>query len=325
MQLKAESYSGICAPYKTDYSGLHSTELIALSYLKGKRDKVVKTGFSSLCSFDGRHRAGKSVQASIMSYLWDETFFPNFEHRIVQDHIAFIDVMEKIAKDKIKGACVIVDEAGIAMSSADWYEKWLKNITYMVQMFGYLYPVVQFVAPVKDFVDSRLRKMFHHYYKVNRNNLDYAYITPYDLYFSTIGGKYYHKKPTIRLLGMEYVVRRLVFSKPPPIILDRYRELEIFRKDKMFDKFIEDAKKSEIKEQKQEVDINKLIDTVIKNYKFFEADRSNPNEPKLNPLKIEFANKINPKMAKYIKIEAEKKIRDNIRELAEKLEREKKV
>lgn len=292
-------------------------ELLALAYLKGERDHVVKQGFSKLSSFDGRHRSGKSVTAALFAHLWDPTFWDNFEQRIVRDHKDFIDVMEDVNKKKIHGSVTMVDEAGVSMSSADWYERWLKTITKMVQMFGYLHPIVFFVAPVKDFVDSRLRKMFHNYYKVDRYNMKESVITPYNLKYNTVYNKHFYKKPIIRLGNQQITLKRLIIGKPPPRLLDRYIELENHRKDQMFTKFIDEVKKEETRDQKKEVDIEKVVDHVMQNIKLFEARGSKPTEPKLDVNLIEFSLKVPHRQAKFVKLTAERRIEAQLKEKAE--------
>lgn len=267
------------------------------------------------------HNSGKSLGASTFAYLWDPTFWPRFENRIVQDHKDFINEIEIIAKEGIKGGVIIVDEAGIAMSATDWYERWMKTITQMVQMFGYLCPVVLFVAPVKDFVDSRLRKMFHAYYKVERYTNEETTITPYHVKYNTVLNKWFYRKPIVNLAGQRITLRRIKLTCPPPFILDRYKNLEVQRKNDLFDRFLGEMKRSEIKEQKETVDIEKVIDYICKNYKLYENRRSKPTEILLDPNKIEFGFKITNRQALYIKNEAERKLADKLREIKEQIDR----
>lgn len=252
-------------------------ELLGLAYLKHKRDQVVKTGLSFLGSFDGRHRSGKSLAAATFAYLWDPTFYPNFESRLVRDHREFLDAWEVIARNNIQGAVVQVDEAGVSMASADWYEAWLKSITKMVQMFGYLHPIVLFVAPVKDFVDSRLRKMFQGYYRIRRHTNECSYVYPYDVEFNTIRNKWFYRKPVIRVLDQTVVLRRIILGRPPDFLVDRYVAFENKHKPRQLEEFRQDLRKSEAMKQKTEVDLNKTVDYVVENYAQFTTERSKPD------------------------------------------------
>jgi hypothetical protein len=303
------------------YFRLKQNELMGIAYLKSERDHVVGKKFSLLASFDGRHRAGKSLTAATVGYLWDSTFWDNFENRIVQDHQSFMNALEYLAKSKIEGGVIVVDEAGVSMGSSDWYERWMKVLTDTVQMFGYLYPVVLFVAPVKDFVDSRLRKMFHVYYKVARYDNDSTTITPYNVKYNTINNKWFYKKPVIRIGGQEIQMRRLRITKPPAFLVDRYRNLELSRKSVMLDKFMGEMRRSESKDVKKERNIGKVIDFVERNYKLFESKRSKPQEIVLDENTIEYNQEIPHRLAKYVKTEVEKKMRDRQRQIAEEIAR----
>jgi len=315
------SFMGIGDDFVDEDFIVRQEELLAMAYIKSCRDNVISKGFSFLGSIDGRHRSGKSITAATLGYMWDSTFWKYFESRIIQDHKEFIDAVDKLEKNKIKGGVIMVDEAGIVMSSADWYEKWMKTITQMVQMFGYLCPVVLFVAPVKDFVDSRLRRMFHAYYKINRYTMQETTITPYNLKYNTIANKWFYKKPVIDINGQQITLNRIRLSKPPDFLLERYKNLELQRKSRMFDKFIADIHRGEIRETKKEFNIDAAIDRVIENHKIYASKRSKPTDIILDQTKIEFSFNTTNRKAKYIKNEAERKLTDKQREVKDTIEK----
>lgn len=290
-------------------------ELIAIAYLTHVRKRVVKSGFSFIGSFDGKHRSGKSLTATTWGYIWDETFWKRYPYRLVREPREFVDEIELIAKQKIDGAVIQIDEAGVSLSSADWYERWMKTVFKMVQMFGYLHPIVLFTAPVKDFIDARLRKMFHAYYNVNRFTKNETMITPYHVKYSSIMSKTYHKKPVLRIAGQLITLRRIKFGLPPAHIIDRYEDLADARKDKMLGVFKRDIAKAELKEQRQAPDIKEIINHVVDNYKIFESVRgTTPAKPKLNVNAIEYTLKVPNRQATYIRDEAEKIIHKTIKE-----------
>lgn len=299
---------GIDHTVETPYTKMKQEEMIAMAYLKHTRDFVVKKGFSFLGSFDGRHRSGKSMGAITFAHIWDPTFYKSFEQRIVQNHIEFMNAIEGIADQDIRGGVIVVDEAGVSMGSDQFWETWLRTLTKTVQMFGFLFPVILFVAPVKDFVDSRLRKMFHAYYRVERNNTQYSVITPYNLKFSSMRSKWYYKKPVVRIGNSEIIVNRLLLHKPPEYLLERYTNLEKARKKIMLDQFIEEMKKSEVKKERKEVDLDSLIQNVVKNWRVYESKRSKPDDISLDTNKLQFRLKITGRMAGYVKAEAEERI-----------------
>lgn len=318
MNWKAQDLMGIEKDFLSPYEQLQREELLAMAYLKTCHDNVISNGFSYLASFDGRHRSGKSMAAITFAYLWDSTFWPNFEKRLVQDHNEFIDAVSILAKHRIKGGCIIVDEAGVSLSSSDWYEKWMKTITQMVQMFGMWCPVILFVAPVKDFVDSRLRRMFHAYYKVSRSNRMYSNIYPYRVKFNSILGKYFYPRPTLNIDGQQIVLKRIRMTIPPDFILERYQNLEESRKTKMFDRLVDDLKKSEtIKERKMTIDLDEVVRYVVTNFRAFESKNSKPTNIILDEIRIKYNRHIGASEARYVKSEAEKMLNQKFAERRE--------
>jgi len=319
MKWEAQDLMGINKDYLSPYERLRKEELLGMAYLKSCHDHVISNGFSYIASFDGRHRSGKSVTAITFAYLWDYSFWDNFEKRIVQDHNEFIEAISSIAKNKIKGGCVIVDEAGISLSASDWYEKWMKTVTQMVQMFGMWCPVVLFVAPVKDFVDSRLRKMFHAYYKVTRTNKVCTYVTPYRVKFNSVLGKFFYKKPVMHVDGEKITIKRLQLGVPPDFILERYQNMEQVRKEDIFKNLIDDLKKSEtISKRKKQIDIDEVIKDVLNEYRIFESKNSKSTNIILDATKIRFNKRITNSEASYVKSEVEGILNKKILEKVEK-------
>ena len=283
-------------------------EIIGLSYLASIKRKVMKVGLTQMMSFDGRHRSGKSVAASTIGWLFDPTFRKYYEHRLIQEPTEFMDALENIAKQKIYGGYIQVDEAGVSMGSSDWYESWMKALTKTMQVFGYLHPMVSFTSPIKDFVDSRVRKMFHCYFSVARTSSDYSMITPYESVYNTVKGKYYYRKPVVRFYGQKVKLNRLILSTPPEFILDRYQEYEKGVKPKMVASFMEDIKnKEKMKQDNTPPDLEKIVQFVLDNKPLYELGFSRPLKPRFDADKILRSFKIKNQDARYVKREAERK------------------
>jgi len=301
-------------------------ELIGVAYLKSVRDEVVKRKFSYLASFDGRHRSGKSIGAASLADIWDPKFFDEMQYRIVQHHTEFADVLERIEKSGQKGAVIMVDEAGASMGSSDWYEGWMKNLSKSVMVLGYLLPIILFVAPVKDFVDARLRKMFHAYYKVDRptdhGNRTFSYLTPYRMKYNSIYKKPYHQKPIIRIMGEKKTVKRLKLFASSQVV-ERYAELELHRKPKMLEEFYKGIRHQEVKKQREMPNIEEIANFVVKNYKSFEAETSKPEKIVIDGdlVKANYTN-LTFRLANTVKKKAQKILSEKQREFAEKKQRE---
>ena len=290
---------------------LPQDSLIALAYWRHQRRQVRDVGLSMLGSWDGRHRSGKSLGATTAGYLMDPTFWANFDKRVVRDHKEFFDAWEEIDRKKIFGAVVQVDEAGVSMASSDWYEAWLKSISKMVQMFGYLRPIVFFCAPVKDFVDNRLRRMFQNYYRVKRFNKEYSVYRPYDVDYNPFKSKPIYRNPKLSILDKDVYITRIIIEEPPAFIVEKYQEFENTNKPTQLRGFKEEMLRAEQAGQKKEVDLNKAIEYVSLHYKTFEGDRSKPDNPVLNVTHVQFFFKVPTRTALYISDMAKKKLRED--------------
>lgn len=291
---------------------LPEKDVIALAYWRHQRAQVVDVGLSMLGSWAGRHRSGKSVWASTAGYLMDPTFWPNYEERVIKDHRQFLDVWEKIDRHKIRGAVVQVDEAGVSMGSDDWYETWLKEISKMMQMFGYLRPVVFFCAPLKNLVASKIRNMFQNYYEVNRYSKKYSVLSPYDTRYNAFKNKPTYRHPRITIMDRQIYVKRITLH-PPEFIIKRYMELEGERKPEQLKSFKEEVLKAEAAGQKREVDPNKAIEYVVKNFKLFEGERSKPDNPVINAIHVSFFFKVPSRTAQYIADMAKRRLRESFK------------
>lgn len=100
-----------------------------------------------------------------MSLLLDETFEENMEKRIVYDAKSFMDACKEIEEKKIHGAAIIWDEAGVGLSSRDWYDISNKSINYAIQVLGYLHPYIFFVTQDASFLDAQPRKLLTNFLK----------------------------------------------------------------------------------------------------------------------------------------------------------------
>ena len=297
------------AEQPNQYGDYSMQEVLAIAMLASTRRQVTDAGLTNLTAFDGRHRSGKSLTALTIAYLWDPTFWPYFESRLVQEPKQFMNALETIDKDKIKNPVIQVDEAGVSMASSEWYERWMKTLAKTVQMFGYLHPTVFFVAPIKDFVDSRLRKMFHAYYNISRFNADYSVLTPYNVHYSTIKNKWYYKKPIVKYGGQNIRVEKIRVSKPPAFLVERYMEYEKGIKGKMLEGFIADIRADEEKEVLKEKDLEAIIKWVVANYTIFQTRTSSADNIILDKPVVQYKFKLSTNESQYVKNQAERLLR----------------
>jgi len=304
------------------FGGYYSA-MLALAYFKHQRAHVMDRGFTSLSAVDSRHRGGKSLFASTVGYMLDPSFWPNYEERVVTEASEFMTAIESIAAKGIKGGVIQVDEGGVMASSSDWYEKFARVLVKTFNMFGVYRPVVYFCQPVRSSVLSSLRKLFHNYYRIERYSTQFNYVFPYTLKFSSMMNKWFQHHPTVRLAGEKVTLTRIKFFMPPKFIIDRYEAHANVKKDSMLERFVDEIRTTEFKAQKDTPDVDKLVTLVCDNYKQYETKQSKPNNVKLEQAKIEFTLKVNSRIAKYIKFEAERKAADRNKAAIEEEEKKK--
>lgn len=291
--------------------GYTQDELLGLAYLKGIRREVVDKHFTWLCSISGRHRAGKSLAACAAGALWDSTFMDNFEERVIYEPKDLLVLLKKLRQERTIGAVILIDEAGQSVSAMDWFERWQKAISKATMILGYIYPIILFNAPIRDFINSPLRKMFHAHWEVTRFSNDFCSIRPYEVKHSTTYKKPFWSKPRIDISGQQITLGQIRMSIAPDIIKDRYQKLEGFEKDKLLDTFEEDISTADVLEAKQKLDPNAVVRSVVEKYQIYQSKTSKPEKVILDPRIIRFRFNIPADMAQFIRTEAERVLMEN--------------
>lgn len=289
--------------------GYTQEELVALAWLMGIKREVVDRHFTWLCSISGRHRSGKSLFACTLGHIWDPTFLPNFEERVIYEPKQLLYVLTKLRHERTIGAVILIDEAGQSVSAMDWFEKWQKAISKATMILGYIYPIILFNAPIRDFINSPLRKMFHAHLEISRFNNEYTVIRPYEVKHSTTYKKPFWSKPKINFAGQHIVLSQIKATICPDFIRKRYENLEALEKDKLLDKFKEDIETSEVVETRQKLDPKAIVNNVLANYEIYQAKSSKQGRIILDARVIRFRFNIPADMAQYVKSEAERKMR----------------
>jgi len=290
--------------------GYTQQEVVALAYFQSIRREVVQNNFTWLCSISGRHRSGKSLTAATLGVLWDTTFWDNFERRIIYSPKDFMTELKTIRTRRIKGAVMLIDESGSTVSSMDWYERWQKAITKATIVLGYLNPIILFAAPVRDFVNSPLRKMFHAHIDVSRFNREYCILKPYDIKYNAILKKTFWKKPIIKIAGQKITLDKIRFGQPPQEIIDRYEALERLEKDKLLEQFQKEVDNSEAAGAKKTLDLEEVIKHVAANHELYQTKRSIPGNIILDARSIRFKFNMAADLSQHVKNQAERMIKE---------------
>jgi len=242
------------------------------------RASVISANFSFLALVVGRHRAGKSLFSVLMATLLDPTFYNQMGGRVVYEAQDFIEACNRLREQNIRGGAIVWDEAGVGLPSREWYEIANKSINYALQIIGYLNPILVFVTQDASFLDVQPRKLLTMFFEVFRISSDFSVVKPYFVKTEKKTGKIYFQYPSVEIDGVDYTLKRLVVPKPPQELVERYELISRPWKDKIMQQMEEKVKAAQIKEAKQSLDINKIIDTIYKNYVAFLTPRSKPSE-----------------------------------------------
>lgn len=120
-----------------------------------------------------------------------------------------------------KGDIIIFDEAGVGMSSREWYSLQNKLFGSVLQTFRNLNVGVIFTTPNLSFIDVQARKLLHNYFETA--NIDYkeqiAYMKVYNIEHNSRYDKTYFKHPRFqdsngriiktRFLGLQKINEQL--------------------------------------------------------------------------------------------------------------------
>ena len=234
---------------------------------------------SLFITMDGVHRSGKSVFAYFMAKLLDPTFEENPKARYVKNPEQMLRLIREIKERKIKGAVILVDEAGASLNSAEWYDEMMRALVKTFTVIGYLNPCILFIAPVKDMFISSARKMSHYHMRFDRTSSMSSRADIYKVIYSSLRQKYFHKHPIIHMFHMKTKLCGIRIGKPPKWLLDEYAALEQENKPVLLDEIENDALaakgRREAKEQRrQKYDVEQIADDVLANMEKYESKRS---------------------------------------------------
>ena len=254
------------------------------------------------------------------------TFWERFEHRIVNNPNQFLEEVRYIAHNKIKGAYIQIDEAGVSMANTGWYEQWAKSISATVQIIGYLNPFISIVAPQNEFVLSVLRKMLNNLYNCSRFSNDYAIVKPYQIQYNAMFRKYMYPRPSIKFAGQKYLLTKMIMPLPPKFLLERYINFSEPKKDSEINKQLELVEKSQMldKGERHEISFDEQVEFLVKNYPLFEAKSSNKAKEGiiLDTALIRYKmdkGELPDRKARALKSEAEKRLNEKLRVKKEEL------
>lgn len=272
---------------------------LGLEFIKRIKRRLLYQNKNWLAIICGETGSGKSYSAISLA------------SKIGRVHIVFTPVqfLKLINSNSLsKGDVIVFDEAGVGMSSREWYSVQNKLLGSVLQTFRILNCGVIFTTPNLSFIDVQARKLFHNYMETSYLDFDKeeAYLKVYDIDVNSRYDKVYFKMPRFydgdRRIKMEY----LVMDKPKPNLIEYYENRKKSYTIQLNKKALEELTGTKESKKKKEVDLKAISKKVIKNKSRFvkEYNQRKYVDPEL--LRHEF-NLTKPQ-AKYVKVEAENKL-----------------
>jgi len=201
-------------------------------FIKRIRARMIFQNKNWLAIICGETGSGKSYSALSLAKLIGGKV------HIVFTTVEFLSLLN--SSNLSKGDVIVFDEAGVGMSSRDWYSVQNKLLGAILQTFRNLNVAVIFTTPNLSFIDVQARKLFHNY--LETSYLDYeaeeAFLKVYDIQVNSRLDKLYYKLPRFQNKeGRVFTMSHLVLNKPDPNVVEYYES----RKGKYTKKLNEDA------------------------------------------------------------------------------------
>ena len=197
-------------------------------WIIGKRQRITRRNKNWLCIIAGETGSGKSYTGARICELIDPTFLPTIKRDGIESRIAMGEtskLLQVLDTKKLKrGNMVLFDEAGVAISSRDWFKEINKIIMFILQTFRHMNIGVIFTVPDISFVDKQARSLFHSYIECLEINTikDTVLVKPFELQNNPYESNVYKKYP--RSEGRK--ITRFHIGKPSPIFTTPYEPLK---------------------------------------------------------------------------------------------------
>ena len=166
----------------------------------------------------------------------DEDF--GIDRVVIGRPLEFVRLCKKLHAEKVKGAFIVFDEAGIGMPAREWMTVQNKILSYVLQLFRKQNLGVIFTVPSMRLIDAQARILFHaigHAYSIDYKklvNLSY-YVVKHNPVFDT-----YNLEPFIAYdhNGNPIQIDVIKIGLPPEDLIEEYEK----KKDEFMSEFYTD-------------------------------------------------------------------------------------
>jgi hypothetical protein len=166
----------------------------------------------------GQTGSGKSYASLTIAHYIGKKVFTVFNSQ---------EMLELINSGKVnKGSVIVFDEAGVGMSSRDWYTVQNKVLASVLQTFRNMNVGVLFTTPNISYIDSSARKLFHNYFETDfiDRKTSVNYIKVYDIQYNSKLDKTYYKHPRILTNFGMYKVNSIGIPIPSNKVCEEYEK-----------------------------------------------------------------------------------------------------
>jgi len=224
-----------------------------------KRYRINKLNKNWLCAICGDTGSGKSYSALSMGYMIGGAVYTVFNPK---------EFLQVLNNPKIKrGDVIIFDEAGVGMSSRDWYKVQNKVLGAVLQTFRNMNVAVIFTMPNISFIDTQARKLFHNFMETAFIDFEkeMATLKIFDVQVNNRIDKTYYKYPKFNIGFKEYTLKSIGIPKPSDNAILNYE-----KKKKAYTKALNREALEQITGGKTE-DVD-IVSEIIKNKKAYLKD-----------------------------------------------------
>jgi len=225
-------------------------------WIAQKKRRITRKNKNWLCLLGGDTGSGKSYTGARICELVDSTFIPTIKKEGIKSRVAMGETKELLnvldSGNLKRGSMVMFDEAGVAISSRDWYKEMNKMIMYILQTFRHMNIGVIFTVPDISFIDKQARSLFHSF--IHCIDINYqkqkVLIRPYTLQNNPYTSDTYRKHP--RFKGKR--TTEFFVSKPSKEFIDRYEPLKEQLSERLRTRALTVSDRIELKEKTRRSD-----------------------------------------------------------------------
>lgn len=232
-----------------------------LNRIKSRLHYQNKNWLSIICGETG---SSKSYSAISFASMISNRYF------VIFNPLNFLKLIT--SKTLKRGDIIIFDEAGVGMSSRDWFSVQNKLLGSVLQTFRNLNVGVIFTTPNLSFIDIQARKLFHNYFETV--NIDYktktAYLKVFEIQHNSRYDKTYFKHPKFNTDSRYITMSHMAIPKPNPKQCAEYETLKTAYTERLNRKALESLEFVGKPKATGKFDIDKsIVNQILRNKKDF--------------------------------------------------------